>query len=189
MEKPAGYNEASERASEHLESLVSSQHIPGIQYVVVDADSVLFKYAAGVCDVKTKEKVTHDTLFLSSSCTKVVTAAAVLKLMEAGKVNLQDPLNKYCGHPYGDNLRVQHLLNQSSGIPNPMPLNWLHTAEEHPTYSEPEARETTLKAYPMLTFEPGTKYAYSNLSYWLLSSRSCFLRVSTTGQEVGNGGF
>jgi len=153
-----------------LDQLIAWHQIPGIQYVVVDSDSIRYEYAGGVCDVQyPAAPVTCDTCFLTSSSTKVLTAAAVLKLVEQEKVKLDDPLSKYFKeHPYGDNLHIRHLMNQSSGIPNPMPLTWLHTAEEHCNYSEANALRDALQVNPKLDFQPGHKYAYSNLSYWLL---------------------
>jgi CubicO group peptidase (beta-lactamase class C family) len=161
--------ESGKRVSDYLDRLVLKEEFPGIQYIVIDANSIVFNYVGGICDAATRDKVTEATSFLSSSTTKVLTAAAVLKLVEAGKVSLDDPLSKYCDkHPYGDEINVRHLLNQSSGIPNPMPLNWLHTNHEHGSFSESEALAATLDANPKLDFTPGEKYSYSNLSYWLL---------------------
>jgi D-alanyl-D-alanine carboxypeptidase len=162
--------DAVNRATAYLDELVQDGQIPGIQYMVVRADSILLAYAGGLRDSSCPDdKVEKNTSFLSSSTTKVLTAAAVLKLLEAGKVSLDDPLSKfYKDHPYGDDLQIQHLINQSSGIPNPMPLKWLHTTEEHSSYSETDAIETALKENSKLNFKPGEKYAYSNLSYWLL---------------------
>jgi D-alanyl-D-alanine carboxypeptidase len=157
------------RVTDYLDRLVVNEKVPGIQYVVVDVNSIRMNYAGGVSDAATRAKVTETTSFLLSSTTKVLTAAAVFKLVEAGKVHLDDPLSNYFDtHPYGDDLKVRHLLNQSSGVPNPMPLSWLHTREEHSSYLESEVLEAALNANPKLDFEPGEKYAYSNLSYWLL---------------------
>lgn len=163
------------RVKEYLDRLVAGQQVPGIQYIVVDAHSIRFQYAGGIRDAKNpkgddahQNQVTSQTLFSSASCTKVLTAAAVLKLVEAQKIDLDDPLSRYYDkHPYGDEILVRQLLNQTSGIPNPMPF-WFHTSVEHSSFSESQALSETLQKHSKLDFSPGDKYAYSNLSYWLL---------------------
>jgi D-alanyl-D-alanine carboxypeptidase len=138
--------------------------------MVVDASSIIFQHESGVLNVATPEaKVESDSKFLSSSCTKVLTAAAISKLCEKKQVELDAPLTNYCtSHPYGDQVTIRHLLNHSSGIPNPMPLNWLHVDNFDKEFDEDEALQEALKANPKLSFSPGERYAYSNLSYWLL---------------------
>ena len=165
----SSYENAAKATTELLDSMISSQELPGIQYIVLDATGVLYEYANGHADTKFQTPVTPNTWFLSASCTKTVTAAAILKLYERGKLELDDPLSKYYSdHPYGDELTIRHLLNQSSGVPNPMPLSWFHTAEQHPEQSEAQALQAALEANSKLDFQPGSKYVYSNLSYWLL---------------------
>lgn len=167
METPT-LEAVSRRTCDLLQGIVETE-IPGIQYVVVDSDSVLFNYSGGMRDMARRLPVTDSTTFLSSSTTKVLTAAGIMKLVDNGTIQLNDLLSTYyTEHSYGDHVQIKHLLNQSSGIPNPLPLSWMHTAEEHEAFSEDKALAGVLEAYPTLDFAPGEKYAYSNLSYWLL---------------------
>jgi D-alanyl-D-alanine carboxypeptidase len=153
----------------HLDRLVARGGLSGIQYVVVDARDVRFQHEAGGSDLATGRPVTADTTFMAASSTKALTAAAVLQLVESGRVRLDDPLTAYYpSHPYGNEVTVRRLLNQSSGIANPMPINWLHLAEEHARFDEEAALGETLGRYGKLRFAPGERYAYSNISYWLL---------------------
>ncbi|MHB9028104.1 MAG: serine hydrolase domain-containing protein, partial [Candidatus Latescibacterota bacterium] len=143
--------------------------MPGMQYLVVDADSIRFEYCGGRRNIGAGLPVTPDTTFMFSSSTKVLTAAAVLQLVERGRVDLEESLNAYYpDHPYGPQVTILHLLNQTSGIPNPAPLTWLHLVEEHNTFDEDEALRKVLADHPRRAFSPGKKYAYSNISYWLL---------------------
>ncbi len=59
-------------------------------------------------------------------------------------------------------------MAQTSGIPDPIPLRWVHTAEEDDSFDEDRVLREILKKHSKLNFEPGKKYAYSNISYWLL---------------------
>jgi CubicO group peptidase (beta-lactamase class C family) len=65
---------------------------------------------------------------------------------------------------------VRQLLAHTSGIPNPIPLRWVHLAERHATFDERAALATELREHPRPASAPGTEYAYSNIGYWLLGS-------------------
>ena len=87
------YENAAKATTELLDGMISSQELPGIQYIVVDTSGIRYEYANGMADVKSQTPVTPNTWFLSASCTKTVTAAAILKLYEQGKLELDDPLS------------------------------------------------------------------------------------------------
>jgi D-alanyl-D-alanine carboxypeptidase len=148
---------------------VENGTLPGIQYVVVSRNGTLLECCNGATDASTGAPVTPATTFMASSVTKTLTAAAILQLKDRGRLNLDSHLSSlFASHPYGGDLRIDHLLNQSSGVPNPVPLRWLHLADSHSDYDEETALALALKKHAKLRFEPGSKYAYSNLAYWLL---------------------
>jgi CubicO group peptidase (beta-lactamase class C family) len=153
----------------YLDSLIQTNRIPGIQYVVVDEQGIRFEYYGGRRDIGANLPVTEQTTFMASSSTKALTAAAILQLLKQGQIELDKSLSAYYpAHPYGDQVTIRHLLNQTSGIGNPAPVKWLHTVEEHPAFDEAQALKKVLNAHSKLAFPPGDKYAYSNISYWLL---------------------
>jgi CubicO group peptidase (beta-lactamase class C family) len=152
-----------------LDRLITRNRFAGIQYTAVDAMDVRFEYAGGMRNLAANEPVLADTTFMASSSTKVITASAILQLVEKGKIRLDDPLTAhYSNHPYGGNVTIRHLLVQTSGIPNPLPLKWLHQVSEHESFDEDRALQETMRRHSKLLFQPGEKYAYSNISYWLL---------------------
>jgi CubicO group peptidase (beta-lactamase class C family) len=156
-------------ARDYLSQLINEDRIPGIQYVVVDDQSILFELTGGKRDISANLPVTSETTFMASSSTKVLTACAVLQLIERGKVELDSSLSAYYSyHPYGARVTIRHLLNHTSGIPNPLPLKWLHKVENHAAFHEENALEKILQKNAKLAFTPGDKYSYSNISYWLL---------------------
>jgi CubicO group peptidase (beta-lactamase class C family) len=108
------------------------------------------------------------TTMMAYSMSKTITAAAVLQLVEAKKIGLDDPISRYTNTPYGDTITVRQLLSHTSGIPNPIPLRWVHSMSSHETFDEHAAVEAVVRRHPRLAFPPGTKYAYSNIGYWLL---------------------
>jgi CubicO group peptidase (beta-lactamase class C family) len=152
----------------HLDGLTERGKIPGIQYMVMNEKEILFEYNGGLQDIKNKIPVTGSTTFMLNSSTKPVTAAAILQLVEKGDIGLDSSVSSYYpGHPYGEAVTVRHLVNQTSGIPFPVPIKWFHLAEEHEDFDENGALAEALKN-SKLKFKPGEKYSYSNISYWLL---------------------
>ncbi len=185
---------------EFISKEIDSGKSPGIQYLVVDKDSELFVFAGGFADILERRPVQPNTTMMIYSMSKTITAAAVLQLVEKGKVALNDPVSKYVdGIPYGSKVTVRHLLSQTSGIRNPIPLKWVHPAEEHAKFDENAALYEVVNENAELDFTPGMKYAYSNISYWLLghvvarASGSCyedyvqqniFKRLSISANEI-----
>src|SRR5687768_12386046 len=71
--------------STRLAAMVDGE-VPGIQYVVVDRNGVVFEAAMGRRDVASPAPMQRETLQMSYSMTKVITALAVLKLVDEGKM-------------------------------------------------------------------------------------------------------
>ncbi|HUL02655.1 MAG TPA: serine hydrolase domain-containing protein [Gemmatimonadales bacterium] len=160
----------SERVRSYLQTLVSRSRAPGIQYLVVDSTSTLFEYDGGWADVGRRVPMDSTTTLMAYSMSKTITAAAVLRLVGAGRVGLDDPVTRYVDSiPYGDGITVRQLLAHLSGIPNPIPLRWVHLAAAHAGFDESAALAAVLREHPKLKSPPGAKYAYSNIGYWLLS--------------------
>ena len=108
---------------------------------------------------------------MAYSMSKTITAASVLQLAGEGRIALDGPLNRYVdAQPYGPDVTVRQVLSHTSGIPNPIPLRWVHLAAEHGSFDEAAALDEVLRQHPRLAFAPGAKYAYSNIGYWLLGA-------------------
>jgi D-alanyl-D-alanine carboxypeptidase len=152
-----------------LDQYAGSQ-VPGLQYVVVDAVGTLFGYAGGWADIQNRKTMTLDTTLMTYSMTKTFTAVAILQLVERGELGLDDEIDPYLPDiPYGGHhISIRQLLDHTSGIPNPIPLRWVHLAEEDEGFDEDAALAQVLRDNPKLAFEPGQKFAYSNIGYWLL---------------------
>ena len=161
---------------------LEENEFPGIQYLVVDKDTTLFSYAGGIADIAANRAMRDNTTMMIYSMTKTITAAAVLLLVERGEIALEDPVTRYLPDiPYGKEVKIRHLLSQTSGIPNPIPLRWIHLAEEHAHFDQQAALREILEENPELDFTPGDRFAYSNISYWLLGY--VIEKASGTGYE------
>jgi len=158
-----------ERVRDFLDRHISKSNIPGIQYMAMDSDRIILEYAGGWADIKGQKPMRPATTMMAYSMTKTITAAAILQLVENGELDLRDKVKVHLPEiPYGQTVMIRHLLSQTSGIPNPIPLRWVHPAEKHGEFDEDAALTEVLKRNPKLCFQPGRKYAYSNISYWLL---------------------
>jgi D-alanyl-D-alanine carboxypeptidase len=152
-----------------LEQYVGSK-VPGLQCVVADAGRTLFEYAGGWADIQNQRAMTPDTTLMAYSITKTFTAIATLQLVEQGKLGLDDPIDSYIPEtPYrGRRIAIRQLLDHTAGLPNPIPLRWVHLADEAANFNEDAALAQVLRQNPQLKFEPGRKFSYSNIGYWLL---------------------
>ena len=152
-----------------LDALASKT--PGLQYLVVGPHGTVFEHAGGFADLAARRPMTPETTLMAYSMSKTITAAAVLQLVGAGSIALDGPLDRYVdAQPYGPDVTVRQVLSHTSGIPNPIPLRWVHPAAEHGSFDEAAALAAVLRQHPRPAFAPGAKYAYSNIGYWLLGS-------------------
>lgn len=170
----------SEKVEEYLDKQISRSMTPRIQYIVMNSNQLIFKYAGGWADLTNKKPMTLSTTMMAYSMTKPITAAAILQLSEKDKLNLDDSITMYFPDiPYDKAITIRHLLSQTSGIPHPIPLKWVHLAENSNKFDGDAALAKVLKDNPKTKFEAGTKYAYSNISYWLLGK----IIEKTSGQS------
>jgi len=168
-ERSSKNKQAGEDVRTRLDELVADSRIPGIQYLVVSPNGVVFEYAGGSADIAEARAMTPATTLMAYSMSKTITAAAVLHLVDKGKLGLDDSVSRYVDSlPYGSGITVRQLLTHTGGVPAPIPLRWAHLASEHDRFDERAALLALLQKYRALSSDPGKKYAYSNLGYWLL---------------------
>lgn len=152
----------------YLDALVEDGRVPGVQYLVVDSANVIFEYAAGWADLETRRPMDRSTTLMAYSMSKTITAAAVLRLADEGALNLQDPVSRYVGSTPSKSATLGQLLTHTAGVPNPIPLRWVHLPAEHATFDGRAALARQLERNGRGFSSPGQAYRYSNLGYWLL---------------------
>ena len=152
-----------------LDSLIQASRTPGIQYAVVSANRTVFEYCGGWADLAGGQPMSAATTMMAYSMSKTVTAAAVLQLIESQKLNLDDPINRFLDFcPYGPDVTIRRLLAHTAGIPDPIPLAWVHAPARHDSFAEHDALAAVLRRHGRLSFSPGARYGYANIGYWLL---------------------
>lgn len=74
---------------------INNNKIPGAVVLVGNEKGIVYQKAFGVKNPLTNEKYATDDIFRIASMTKAITSVAVLKLWEDGRINLDDPIEKY----------------------------------------------------------------------------------------------
>ena len=152
-----------------LTQLVETQKTPSVQYAWFDKDEVRQRYSYGLANVKDQVVADMRTTYHGFSTTKTFTAVAVLQLVEAGKVDINAPAQKYLpDFPYQGEITVKHLLNHTAGIPNPVPLSWIHLESERGAFNRNDFFKPIMAKHHAVKAKPNEKFAYTNLGYILL---------------------
>lgn len=152
-----------------LEEQVRGGATPAVQYMFVSYDSVLFAHSAGMANLGSAVPAQRGTTYHGFSVTKTFTAVAVLQLVEQGFVDLDRAVLEYLpSFPYGPDITVRQLLNHTAGIPNPIPLSWIHLESEHAGFSRDDFFRGVLQRHPRIKEKGNVRFRYSNLGYVLL---------------------
>jgi CubicO group peptidase (beta-lactamase class C family) len=163
---------SNENFEQRMRTLVEHRVSPSLAVTAVRGGEAVIARGYGYRDLEQGTSASAETVYLYCSMTKLFTATALMQLRERGLVDLNRPLRAYLPdfplhHPSGREITVRHLLSHSSGIANPIPISWVHLAEE-PAVNLDDFTGRLLTRYHRLRFEPGSCYAYSNLGYLVL---------------------
>ncbi len=83
---------------------------PDASVLVARGDTILYEQARGLADVELGVPLTISQMFRIGAVSKTFTAAAILKLVAAGKLSLDDPLSHYVpGFPNGTHITIAEL--------------------------------------------------------------------------------
>lgn len=154
---------------------------PGTVIYLSRGDQLLYEKASGKASIELDLDMKVDNVFRLGSITKQFTACAVLKLMEQGKLFLNDDIRKYIPDFPQKNktITIEALLTHTSGIINYTGLPSF-TDELKRKDLNPKQLVELFKNEP-LEFEPGTDYKYSNSGYVLLG----YILEKVTGKPYG----
>ena len=149
--------------ADYVKSEMERQHIPGLALLVTRDGKIVRSEGFGLANVELQVPVKPETIFQSGSVGKQFTATAVMMLVEAGKIGLNDPLTKYFPEapPSWKNVTVHELLSHTGGFGD-YPKNFNFRED----WTEPQLLKL-VESIP-LDYPPGTKWEYSNLGYLTL---------------------
>lgn len=143
---------------------------PGCALSVVRGGEVLHRRGYGMASLEHGVAIQPDTVFDIGSVGKQFTAASVLLLEEQGKLSLEDDLRRYVWElpDWARKIKIRHLLHHTSGLPDYIDLLSLAGRRTEDLSTDEEAL-AAMARQRSLEFEPGTRHAYSNSGYFLLS--------------------
>src|SRR5688572_32155044 len=169
-----------------IANLMRKYAIPGGAVAVVRDGKLVYARGFGYADAENRTPVQPDALFRIASVSKPITAAAVMKLVEEGRLALDDRVAPFIADlapapgatvdPRWEQITIRHLLNHTGGWDRTKP-NGGFDPIDRPTIAAaavnapaPASSETLvryMKGMP-LDFNPGEKHAYSNFGYIIL---------------------
>ena len=156
-----------------LQPFIDHHVLAGAVTLVASPEKVLSLEAVGYADIAAHKPMRTDNLFWIASMTKPITATALMMLVDEGKVNVDDPVEKYLPEFQGQMLAVEkekgkvvlkkpthpitvkNLLTHTSGLANEA------AAGQHWNVTSLRAAVECYAASP-LKFEPGSKFEYNN---------------------------
>ncbi|MFA5298436.1 MAG: serine hydrolase domain-containing protein [Lutibacter sp.] len=164
----AAYKAPLEKVHNYTNQLAKTYGFNG-SILVAKNGKILFEEHIGYKDFRQKTPIESTSTYQLASVSKQFTAAAILLLYQEGKLDLDDFATKYLPNfPY-KNIKIRHLLNHTSGLPN-----YMYAAEHNWKSKLPPDNTAMLnlmnKLKMMPYFRPGDRFDYSNTGYFILGS-------------------
>ena len=168
--EPVPKNSDHDEIDAYVEGQMRRLKMPGASLAIVKGDKIVHLRGFGRARPG-GEAPTPRTPFFIGSLTKSFTALAVMQLVEAGRVELDAPIQRYLpwfrvADPQASaQMTVRHLLNQTSGLPTSSGEIQLADFDDSPGATERQARALSTL---VLTRPVGSAFEYSNSNYNLL---------------------
>jgi len=143
---------------------MQEMHIPGLSLAVVKDGKVIKAAGYGLANVETKTPATAETVYKTASLSKPVIAAAVMLLVQDGRVGLDDKISRYLDDSPGtwQEITIRRLLTHTSGL--------VRDPSDYRPYEDRRIIAVIRDAYSLpLAFQPGEKWLYSNIGYYVLA--------------------
>jgi methyl acetate hydrolase len=162
--------------SQLLDETVRKGDVPAVVVLVTNADGVVFERAAGKRDVGANAALHEDAIFRIASMTKPVTSAAIMMLMESGRLRLDDPAGSYL--PSIDAMKVVTQVNADGSLELRPPRRRItirdlltHTSGIGYSFSDPilfklQQSGKSEADFPLL-HDPGEKFTYGASTRYL----------------------
>jgi CubicO group peptidase (beta-lactamase class C family) len=169
-----------------IADLMRRYDIPGGAVAVLRDGKLIYARGFGYADVEHKTLVQPDALFRLASVSKPITSVAIMKLVEDGKLKLDDRVAPFIAHltpapgatvdPRWEQITIRQLLNHTGGWDRDKPNGGFDpmfrpaiaaAAVNAPAPASAETVIRYMKGLP-LDFNPGEKFVYSNFGYAIL---------------------
>lgn len=171
---PQNYEKAINQSRQIIADTMAKQNIPGLSIAVAVDGKIIWSEGFGFADLENQLRVTTKTRFRIASISKPITAAAMARAFEQGKLDLDAPVQRYVPNfpTKGVEITARQLVGHLSGIrhykrdKDEAKDEFFNRKEYYKSVTE------GLKVFQddPLDFPPGTKFGYSSYGYTLLSA-------------------
>jgi CubicO group peptidase (beta-lactamase class C family) len=162
-------NKIIDALDEKLNKDINSDLFSGV-VLIANEDGIIFNKAYGYASKKDQVKNDVNTRFHTGSVGKMITAAAIVQLVERGKLKFSDTigsvLKNYPNKYAAGKVTIEHLLTHTSGIADPFEAGRREPGVHYVTPGD----NLPLFADIELNMEPGTRHSYSNGNYTVLGA-------------------
>ena len=145
--------------------------VPSVAVAVARDGRIVWEEAFGLADIEGNLAATPDTPYSLASISKPITATALMTLVQAGRIQLERPVNDYLGAAkltarVGDaaDATLERVASHSAGLP----LHFQFFYNNEPF--RPPSPDETIRRFGNLVTAPGEVYQYSNLGYGILDT-------------------
>lgn len=151
--------------SARIEAFIGERRMPGMVLMIVKDRKVLLHEAYGYADLERRQRLHRDDIFRLYSMSKPITAAAIMKLVEWGKLRLDTPLHAILPEFAGRApITIAQLLTHTAGFPYggswKSLTGWRYWLADPLNDNNTLQQMTTKLAALPLAHEPGTQWLY-----------------------------
>ena len=142
--------------------------VPSVSIAIARGQNIVLEKTYGRADIENSVPAGNDTIYRIASITKQFTAAAILRLVEQGRVDLDAGITKYIPefHTRGTRITIRQLLNHTSGIQN---ITDLPALESKQRLDMTDAEILAIFQDEPYNFQPGTNFLYNNSGFYMLA--------------------
>ena len=164
-----------------VKSEIEYNNLPGLSVGIIFDQDLIWSKGFGFADVDKKTPMTPQTIFRIASVTKLFTCTAIMQLRDQGKLQLDDPVEKYLSwfkiknrFPDAPAITIRQLMTHTSGLPREAAFPYW-TDHKFPTLDQ------IMETLPNqeTTYPSETKWKYSNLGMAILGQ----IVVAASGQD------
>lgn len=174
-----GISQSNLSYSKRIDSLVLARYNKGQfngSLLVQKEGEIIYKRSLGWADVENKDTLSIDDPMRIASITKTFTAVCILKLVQEGKVDLDEDINTYLPEIDKSGITIHHLLSHTSGIcyinggPHFRKMKKYQKERGDRRWTNDDVLKYFQEFKPESRKEVGEEYRYSNISFSILAS-------------------
>lgn len=152
------------------QSFIASGEILGFSVAIMQGADTLFNKGFGYSDIERTKSVTSETRFLLASVSKLIGSTVVMKLVDEGKLSLDQTLGEllpdFPNPEQAQKITLRHMLSHTSGLQD-------YAVAIDSAYVKTRVDPTKEDVYDFLRdkklfFEPGSDYSYCNTGFYLM---------------------